>query len=369
MFMNSADNVGVQNQVGGLRVVGAFLADPTGEWWNSKSLPARYRGERAKQVMEAVAGSGTGGQYSAAELGRAAYNKSRIKRILNDNIVARGSRAVGERVEMGVRAGMALDTIMREGSVAEATQRITRIHFNYSDVSEMDEMMRRIIPFWTFMSRNVPLQVQQLWTNPRAYLHYQSAVRNFREPGDDSDLPRYMRQGGAFRVGKGTALMPDVGITQLSSQVEQLSNPQRMLSQLNPAIKVPLQQATNQNFFYGNQYEHDDFQKLPAELGPFAPLLAMLGRLPQTPGGENAVATKDADSIRDIFPMLAQVNRLGGTSPNREGMEGQALLNWLGVPVKQITPDVLERERRRRRGSEYYRNVDEQERARALAGL
>jgi hypothetical protein len=41
----------------------------------------------------------------------------------------------------------------------------------------------------------------------------------------------------------------------------------------------------------------------------------------------------------------------------------------LGVPVKQITPDVLERERRRRRGSEYYRNVDEQERARALAGL
>ena len=41
-----------------------------------------------------------------------------------------------------------------------------------------------------------------------------------------------------------------------------VTNPRRLLSQINPAFKVPLELATNQDFYYGSQYKPNDFQKM-----------------------------------------------------------------------------------------------------------
>jgi hypothetical protein len=66
---------------------------------------------------------------------------------------------------------------------------------------------------------------------------------------------------------------------------------------------------------------------------------------------------------------VATISRLAGTGQDTAAPQSQALLNWLGIPVRQLTPEVLAAERRRRRGQ---RNGDaaEQERVRrALAKL
>jgi hypothetical protein len=312
--------------------------------------------------MQAVYNSGAGGQFSAQEIGRRAYTapgKHKVGNLVNRNVVIRGSQRTGEAVEMGARAGMALDSLSRAGQAGRsgtlegATARINRIHFNYSQVSSLDATMRRIIPFWTFMSRNVPLQAQMMYTNPRAYQHYRSFARNFTDENQDqSALPEWMQQGGAIRLTGATALMPDVGATQFEDQVKQLTTPSRLLSAMGPAQKVPLQLITNRNFFYDSPYRENDFVKTTGELAPLGPLAEMLGG-GKLPGGGEAIPRKWADALRSVLPTAGQINRVGGTSPDQEAKQAYNIANlMLGIPVRSTSPEVLqkEQERRQRKG-------------------
>ena len=79
---------------------------------------------------------------------------------------------------------MALDTIESRRHRASAYDRLARIHFDYAAVSKFDEKAKKLIPFWTFMSRNLPMQISEMWTKPKVYAWYNSFVRNFAgEPG------------------------------------------------------------------------------------------------------------------------------------------------------------------------------------------
>jgi hypothetical protein len=268
--------------------------------------------------------------------------------------------------------GMAIDSMLgggaREGSrgtVAEATQRINRIHFNYSQVGEMDEMARRVIPFWTFLSRNVPLQMQQMLMKPRTYLTYASFVRNFEDPSGSEDLPKWMRMANGFRLTSGLALMPDIGANQLEQSVNTLTTPSQLLAQLTPAAKVPLQLTTNKQFFYDEPYKENDYQRIPPELRALQPFYSALG-LTENAGGDPAVERKYLDAAYDLAPPLSLINQLLSTTPNREGKGNQTALNKLGIPVKMLTPDVMASARR---GERYDRDQSRNKRQAQLEAL
>jgi hypothetical protein len=376
-FMNAADGVSFINQHAGARIWTAWekrgVTHPD-TWMNE--LPARYRAI-ADDVVKAVYGSGAGGQFEAAEIGMRAFGgrSGKLKRFANENLWMKGSQRSGEYVEGVARAGMAVDSLLGKGvssgSFEEAVTRINRIHFNYSDVGEMDQAMRQIIPFWTFLSRNVPLQIQQMVTQPRSYLHYQSFVRNFSEGLEQDDLPEYMRVGGAFRITPGLALMPDIGATQLTSAMNQLTSPSRMMAQSNPILKSLGQITTDRNFFRGSNYGKDEYARVKGDLSPFGPLYEMLGISKDIPGGGQAIHQKFADATRDILPPLGVLNRLGlfGTAEGREGLEGQSWANWAGLPIKQLPPSVLQREQKRRRGDKEATSAEQEALRKVLAGL
>ena len=366
-FMNASDGVSVPNMIGGTRIFTAYMRNPEGEWW--KALPPRYR-DVAQEVVDTVYKTGAGGAYTASEIGERAAGRTRgkVKRFLTENKWLRGSQIAGEWVEGGVRAGMVLDTLLGRGSVEEAMTRVNRVHFNYSQVSEFDEMARRMIPFWTFMSRNLPLQVQQLWTKPRTYLHYQSFKRNFSDPNEDqSDLPQWMRQRGGFRLTGGLALMPEMGANQLQTQLEALSSPSQLMAQTTPLLKVPAQLTTNRNFFYDEPYQENDYQKIQGEMNLAALPLGLLGQTENLPGGGLGAERKWQEAARDLIPQMALFNRLAGTSPQYEDKTQQAWLNLLGLPFKQTDAETLASEQRRRRGERKYGALDDQAKRQALA--
>jgi hypothetical protein len=369
-FMNASDGVSIPNMIGGVKIWSAYKRNPTGEWWLHPSI-AKYR-DVAQDVVRAVYESGAGGQFSAQEIGDRAFGRSggKAKQFVTNNAYIRGSKRGGEAVEGSVRAGMALDSLTRKGvsgrsgSLAGATQRINRIHFNYSQASKLDAKIRRVIPFWTFISRNVPLQVEQMWTNPRAYLHYQSFMRNFRDPNsDDSLLPQWMQQGGAFRVTPGLALMPDIGATQLKANVESLTTPSKLLSMLGPQFKVPLSMATNQNFFYGDQYSDTDMVPLTGAMSMAAPVLAAMGVTQDIPGGGMAAPRKYTDAVRDFIPLLANADRVTGDKSS------QGIRSFLGIPTRDVTPEMLANEQKRRKGQAKTGKTDEAAMRRALQKL
>lgn len=337
-FMNLTEGTSFSEMQDGVRIWQAWRKAPTDPNW-MKDLPAELQ-DRAWDTVEAVYASGAGGQFSAAELGGRAFGegKSRMQ-WLTENRWTKRSQNIGERVEGGVRAGLALHALNNGESVTQAIARIRRVHFDYSQVNETDQAVRRLIPFWTFMSRNLPLQVQQMFLKPRVYSQYNSLKRNFDvDPEGQMFMPEYMRQKGGFFLSPGVGVMPDVGATQIEEQLQMIGTPRRILSQLNPALKVPIELATNQDLYYGSQYRPNDFQKMGPETAMFAPLLQALGVAEQTPSGP-VTEKKYANAIYDLVPLLAQVNRGFSTTPNREGKGLQSALNYFGIPVRTVTPE------------------------------
>jgi hypothetical protein len=356
-FMNMSDGVSFRNMRDGVTIWKAFRKAPEGDWVTT--LPERLQGN-AQRVVDAVYGSGAGGRYSAAELGERAFGGTASKlEKLSKNKWTTKSQAIGERVEGSVRAGMALDSLLSGEGINSAVQRIKRIHFDYSDVNEFDQAIRRVIPFWTFMSRNLPLQVQQMWLKPRTYNQYASLVRNFdADPTDTQWMPDWMKAEGAFMVGNGVGLAPDIGSTQINEQVQMLADPKRLLSSVNPLFKVPAELVTNQDFFYGNQYKKNDFQKMGWDTRAFAPLLQALGVAQSTPSGP-VMERKNMNALYDLIPFLAQANRLGSTTSNREGKGWQTAANYIGVPLRLPDPQGREKEVLRLRQQSRYQTPDQ----------
>lgn len=286
-LMNYSDGVSTSNMLDGTKYWREIKNDPNG--WIDR-VPAGKRQEYVDAV-NAVYASG-GGAYGDFEIGTVGTR---------NRFVAK-SKAIGTTIEGSVRMGMALDTIRRGGSFEEAVSRINRIHFNYSDVSKVDGYAKKIIPFWTFMSRNLPMQMQQMWLKPRVYAIYASAARNFAGEPDNNIVPSYQMDSGAFKspVGRGL-ITPDLPWMKAQQDLLKLASPAGIVSNTTPLIKTPLELFSGKSSFTG------------------API--------------NNPALYAA---QQMLPMYQTIERLGGVG-NQGARQGSNITSWLGIPYQQPT--------------------------------
>jgi hypothetical protein len=316
-FMNASDGVKLEHQKRGLSLWRQSVNG--GKDWLEKQP------EDIQQAFRAVYMSGGGGgQYSGAELGNR-YTKRAGK--LLDNPVTRTSRRWGgDWVEGPVRLGMALDSIANGQDVFMAAARIERIHFNYSATSTLDKYARRLIPFWTFMSRNLPMQIQQMWMKPRAYAVYNHLTDNFDLTEDGELMPKWMKDIGGFTVardvgwmgGKDLVLTPDLQHSRLE---QELGDPMGMLGSVTPYLRVPTEMWANKRAFTGGPVFYDD----------------------------NPSAGQQADYLAEqLLPPYAQGKRLLAMTGTHKGKGLERRANWAGIPIKGVGEEEWAREARRR---------------------
>lgn len=340
-FMNAADGVSPRNMKRGATLWNLFEKDPANFLNN---LPDWVTEQQAMDVVMAVFGSGGGrGQFGAAELGRGSN-------FLTRNKFTEFSARIGGSVEGYVRAAMALDSVLAGEAWEEAAARITRIHFDYSAVSKFDERMKRLIPFWTFMSRNVPLQLQQMYLKPRAYQVYKSFQRNMGQDYENNMVPLSWQESGAFQVTDGVWLSPDLAHTRLEDDVTKLfSDPQRLMADFNPAIKVPLETLVGKRKFFSDQpFKENGFDELDGGLQILEPALKALGLTETAGDGSTVVDERLTYALRGLIPPLAQMERLSGANEYYADKQLQSVLNYLGGPIKLMTSGQVDREANRR---------------------
>ena len=368
-FMNFADGVSLKSQLRGIREWGKYLKDPDHYLDN---VPLHER-KLMSESLDAVYGSGGGaGQYSADEL---VVHGSRAV----DNPATRLSRRAGARVEGVVRMGMAIDTIAKGGSVQEAMARIGRIHFDYSELSNLDRKMKQLVPFWTFMSRNLPLQTQQMWLKPRLYQQYQSLVRNMGEDYEGDMVPQSWRSLDAFKLTDGTYLAPDFAHTRQLKDLEDIGRIPAVLagqpggsalSDINPLYRVPLEMLARKNLFTGMPFDENSYEEATFSQSPELGLLQYLPFISQGAGPEGDIPVVDerlAYALRQFLPPLAQAQRLIPSEDEYYGDRNlQSLLSYLGIPLKQLTEGQTSRERERRLAAVKYADYDEEQRREAL---
>lgn len=353
-FMNAADGVKVSNMIRGAELWSMYRKNPE-KWLDN--LPSYVTSEQANEALRAVYASGGGaGSFGDAEV-RLGEN------ILTNNAVTRASQRVGGRVEGVARMGMALDTILAGGTMEEAAARLTRVQFDYSATSKLDQRIKRVIPFWTFMSRNLPLQLQEMMLKPRAYQVYRSLQRNMGEDYENDMVPLAWQEAGAFKLTDGTYLQPDLAHLRVGSDLEKFTTrPEGLLESVNPVFRVPAELVAGKKFFGDVPFKENGLVEANNGLQPLGWASEQLRGTP-----DGAVDERLAYAVRQLVPLLGKAQRLSGDDEYYKDRQLQTILNELGIPLKQLTEGQTQREMSRRERSTDRRSSEQRARDQAYA--
>ena len=182
--------------------------------------------------------------------------------------------------------------------------------FDYSDLSRFErETMKRIIPFYTFMRKNIPLQIKNAGNNvgkTKQLLNIYSELNGMQSDKENALRPDYLDE--AVYIGNGKFLNLPNPINDLNK----LLHPTEMFSSITPALKVPVELATNTQLYSGAEVtKHDD-------------------------NGERVKYAIDSS-----FPLFKTYGN--ALSKAKEG-DYKALANVLGVPIKDFNIDKAEQQ-------------------------
>ncbi|CAB4168915.1 hypothetical protein UFOVP1353_18 [uncultured Caudovirales phage] len=362
-FANIVDGVKVKNIADGFdaaRAIGKG-ADGSGHWWQHKNWEEFLASKGAERELYETAwkATETSGRGIADDFGGLRVSQTRTQKLTN-NPYTRAFQQKNEFVERAVRMPMALDSLRKGKTFDQTVSRLVRNHFDYSDLSPLDEAAKKVIPFWIWTSRNVPLQVVQQWANPAAYSVYNKFAEANPVSGDVL-MPKWIADwnplalGGPNGEGGQWVATPDLPNVRLEQQVKQIGTVKGLLGQLSPIMKVPLE------FVAGKQ--------LGIDVGPFQDLKQttegavgldkyLLAPLAQVMGGDAWVKTnakgetildpRVAYAFQNAMPALAQLNRVTGGQTGGKSSYGERQLgniaNWFGIPIRYVGPQQQESE-------------------------
>lgn len=170
-------------------------------------------------------------------------------------------RKVGSMVEDEARALNFVTNLIRTGSPEAAAARVNMFLFDYGNLSRFEkEVMKRLIPFYTFGRKNFELQLRTLLKDPKRiamqFKAVQAATDRFTEE-DRAALPQFAQESLGIKLGQDEFGRPRF-ITGLGLPIEEfaarLKGPESakdVLAQTSPIIKFPLEMLSGKDLFTG----------------------------------------------------------------------------------------------------------------------
>jgi endonuclease YncB( thermonuclease family) len=178
---------------------------------------------------------------------------------------------VGTHIENQDRLIHYASQLSRGLSEEDAASSVEHFLFNYSDLTSFEQnVMKRIIPYYTWLRNNVPLQLETLITHPEKMLFVSKVYHGFEGMSTDGDQ---MEEGwmSDFALDwlklpftytttdqygnehtKRTVLnpaMPFMDISRIPSPFQPIDSLIDTINQMNPLIKTPIEQFANYDTF------------------------------------------------------------------------------------------------------------------------
>ena len=285
----------------------------------------------------------------------------RGNRLLNARGIKQWSEA-NETAEMAARFSLAMSSLKRGMDYDAALNQVSRYHFDYSDISSLDEKMRRFIPFWTFASRNIPLQLVNQAARPSLYRRYEALRRNFGISEEDQTYyPEYLRDRRPLQfpgMSPGSVINPDLPFIDMQEQMRMFSDPMRLLSQANPLVKLPIELAGNRRLF-----TNAPFRDEKSEVGGVLDWPALLAGMAtggggRRPDGSYYTSQRAAYALPNLLPTLGQLQRLLPKVPltdfrlsgneSYQDRQTSSAATYFGLPYRRVTPQEQTNELTRR---------------------
>jgi hypothetical protein len=309
------------------------------------------------QTKEALEGMGRG-RFAGKVPGAGRVARTPVGRAVGHPVDT--IRAASQYREDWVRTASYIGARRRGMSRDEAQRFVQEHHFDYGDLTQFEKSIaRRILPFYTFTARNVPLQIKASLTRPGKYATLEKAREETARAaglpqGYEGNLEPYEQRGQPFGVpgvsigGKPAMLYPklpsmDLGrlTTPDSFSAKDLAaypgkvvraQSEFLMAMLSPLIKIPAETTSNYNSFFRDKI--DSLMDAPSPLtGDRAferkPMPGYLAKaMPQwMRDGLHIRQVRDAKSGKTLWEWPAKLDYLLKQTP----LSGTALQYGTGV--------------------------------------
>lgn len=340
---SSLSNVYFEAGLGAAESIGTYhkflkIAEKYPEDFRERALAQWGDSELVDRLTTAMhISAGTGGGQSLDEVGVGFFKGLSANPFSPDFAPIKGIRHLNGEVEKLVRGGHAFDVLQRGGSADLALDTVEKWHFNYRDITDFDRQAKRVMPFWTFFSKNMSLQAQTFTKIlPKLNRTYFNAMRNLENGQTPDQLPSYWEGTNPLRIGGSGSdvkyLFPDLPPLQALSDASQIvsSHGSSLLGQTAPIPK-----------FLADMYsDKQSFSQIPfSDKMNQAPLWAQIPGVNLLPGFEQGASGKTVTTdrtqygVENFLPTLGQASRLGKAS----GDNINPILSWLGISVRDNT--------------------------------
>lgn len=288
------------------------------------------------------------------------------------NALLRGGAFAGNLVENTSRLALFLDQVEKGKSLEEAALHVRKYLFDYSELTDFERKVRdRALPFYTWLRKNVPLQVDNALRSPDKMATLAKGFDSLEDVNEDrgtavssEEKPDWMRDYIQLPLSteKGAAVLvnPMLPVQDLNKL---LPDPEKdILAAVNPLVRVPLELATNRQFFLDaplrdpNLGITEDYRKanpLLEGLSKVAPgMMETVGVIPTTSGVQ---APTLVDYLMRQLPPFTQLGRAAAaltgdeeTDPGKiEGIVDPDALNFAGLLTRTLDDQQRRQERKR----------------------
>ena len=262
------------------------------------------------------------------------------KNALGNNAWLKGTRGAARITEQNARGALFIQSMIDGMSGAEAATNVKKYLFDYSELTNFEkDIMRNVIPFYTWMRKNIPLQMESLLKNPAKYANVAKAYTEYGGMsesimGDDPPTPDYFSEQLAVRYpsnigNQPTYLMPDLPYMDFET-AEGFLDEDKWISMSHPFIRLSLETYRNKKSFTGAPIE--DPNKAGQPLFLFDTDISGV----YTPKVEYA--------LEGLLPALSVGSRV-----HKKRQEGRTwreiLLREAGVPIRTTDVDKVIRNR------------------------
>jgi hypothetical protein len=198
--------------------------------------------------------------------------------LATSNPILQGGFKLGQTVEDNARIALFIDQLNKGASFDKAGNHVRKYLFDYGDVNPFEkDVLKRVMPFYTWSRKNIPLQLEALATQPDKINKINLAINNAQqayqvEQPDLSQVPGYIREQAPVYVGSnveaGTVsavplanLIPTFDIAAITKFLNTETAPEgiqrgklgnalsTVMGGVSPLIKAPLEYLANYDFF------------------------------------------------------------------------------------------------------------------------
>ena len=257
--------------------------------------------KRVNEHEIAVAATQTVGQSgSKMENFSTAAQRVLHKYVGKDSTILKVNRVWGRAIENNARGAHLIDRLKKGESEVDAANSVFKYLLDYDEITDFEKRwLRNVIPFYTWMRKAAPLQVQAVLEDPARYStvpKFMNFVESFSEDWSDVEGPDYFSESNALRLPilydeKPLFIVPDLPFQEFNT----LGSPiDAIASGMTPFIKGPVE--------WYPKHAQSLFTNRPIEKYIGEPGKGILGKV--------GVSAKDENLIRTLLPSYGKIDRI-----------------------------------------------------------